>query len=118
MGWLGRHLLRGGRHDVRDRRAQLREYVARGDRLVAFLTAQDDPSTAQLRERIDEAHRLLERRWTRDDLRALAVPVSAPWPSSRGRDAGAAAPAYADEGDRLIADLNDIASALRAVAEV
>lgn len=75
-------------------------------------------STAQLRERIDEAHRLLERRWTRDDLRALAVPVSAPWPSSRGRDAGAAAPAYADEGDRLIADLNDIASALRAVAEV
>lgn len=118
MGRLRRHLLNGGRYDERDRRDQLREYVVRGDRLVGFLTDHGDSSVAELRERVDRARVLLERRWTRDDLLAFAVPVAAPWPSSKGRDAGAPASAYADEGDRLIEDLNDVASVMRAVAEV
>jgi hypothetical protein len=118
MGWLCRNLLRGGRYDERDRRDQLRRYVVRGDRLVAFLTDHGHHSILELQERVDEVRELLERRWTRDDVLAIAVPVSAPWPSSKGRDAGAPAPVYADEGDRLIEDLNDVVSELRAVAEL
>ncbi|WP_284760358.1 hypothetical protein [Curtobacterium sp. MEB011] len=118
MGWLRRHVLHGGRYDERDRRDQLRRYVVRGDRLVAFLTGHGDPSAARVRARVDHARELLEHGWSRDDLLTVAAPVWAPWPSSKGRDAGAPAPEDADRADGLIADLNAVALELRAVAEV
>jgi len=118
MGWLRRHLLHDGRYDERDRRDQLRRYVVRGDRLVAFLTEHDDPHVARVQERVDHARGLLERGWDRDDLLTVAAPVRAPWPNGKGRDAGEPAPEYADRADGLIEDLNAVALELRAVAEV
>lgn len=117
MGWLRRHLLHGGRYDERDRRDQLRRYVVRGDRLVAFLRDHGYPHVERVRARVDQARGLLEHGWDRDDLLTVAAPVRAPWPNGRGRDAGAPAPEYADQADGLIADLNAVAIELRAVAE-
>lgn len=117
MGWLRRHLLHGGRYDERDRRDQLRRYVVRGDRLVAYLADRGDPTAARVQERVDHARGLLERGWTRDDLLAVAEPVWAPWPNRKGRDAGASAPEYADEAEVLMEGLHEVALELRAVAE-
>ncbi|WP_182064490.1 hypothetical protein [Curtobacterium sp. ME12] len=118
MGWLRRHLLHGGRYSARDRRDQLRRYVVRSDRLIAFLSEHGDPHVVRVQERMDHARGLLDHGWDRDDLLTVAAPVRAPWSSGKARDAGAPAPEYAERADELIGDLNAVALELRAVAEV
>ncbi|WP_423921393.1 hypothetical protein ACPEEZ_00695 [Frigoribacterium sp. 2-23] len=64
--------------------------------------------------RLDSARGPLRDGWTRDDLRALGAPVTTPWATGKGRDAGAAAPEHVDEGERLIAAVDAVALELRA----
>lgn len=115
MGWLRRVL--GGAYDDRDRKQQLRRYVAAAERLVAFLDEHGDERAAGIRERAGFARELLEHGWTRDDLLALAQPVHPLWPAGKARDSGAVAPDHADEGDRLYARFVDVAFELRAIGE-
>lgn len=117
MGWL-RRVLRGGWYDDRDRRDRLVRYQRACERLAVFLREHGDERAAvDAQERVSRAARLLRDGWTREDLLALAVPMRAPWPSGKGRDFGAEAPEYADDGDRLYGAVNEVGLALRAVGD-
>ncbi|MBA8990131.1 lambda repressor-like predicted transcriptional regulator [Curtobacterium pusillum] len=114
MRWL-RRVMWGGRYDDDDRRDQLERYIAACTELSRFLDLVGEASAEQARERADTAAQLVRNGWTRDDLRALGRPFRAPWPDGKARDAGAPGPRDVDDGDRLVAAVNDVALELRAI---
>jgi hypothetical protein len=93
---------------------QLERYAAPCAVLGAFLDEHGEPAAEQARERADTAAQLVRNGWARDDLRPLGRLLPAPWPTGRARDAGAPVPAHADDGDRLLAVVDEVALELRA----